>query len=102
MIDIVSINRTIFKNYPNGQERYGYTITLNDGEVSDFNDRLTVADMMAPADTFFDNFVKHRSQLERDMLDAVEIAGFVRIDGQEFSVGVNDYGLYIRDFRKVA
>ena len=86
MTDIVSINRTIFKSYPNGQERWGYIITLNDNEVSDFNNRLTERDMQLPPGDFFDNFVKHRSQLERDMLDAIECSGFVRIDGQEYWV----------------
>lgn len=88
MSNCVCIQRTVFKNYPNGDESYGYR--MYDDHAQAYSNILSEKDMELPPEKFLGEIKQWFSQAENDMFDYALERGWIEIDGEDYELELND------------
>lgn len=88
MSNCVCIQRTVFKNYPSGNETYGYR--MYDEYAKEYSNNLTKEQMDLPPEEFLREVKQWFSQVENEMFDYALERGWIEIDGEDYELELND------------
>ena len=84
-MNIVTLQKTIFKNHPDGEEAYGYRMYDDYGQT--YCNTLDKKNLDLPPIEFFDGIEEELDEVAQSMMDsAIENETKIDIDGDLFTV----------------
>ncbi len=84
MSNCVYIQRTVFTNYPNGNETYGYRMYDNTAQI--YNNNVSKEVMELPPEKFLKAAVDCFGFDEDRMFDYALDRGYIDIDGEDYKL----------------
>lgn len=90
MSNLVCIKRTVFKNYSDGNETYGYR--MYDEYNKEYSNTMERVDMDLPPEEFLRKMQVWFNETEGEMFDDALEKGWIEIDGEDYRLELDENG----------